>query len=520
MKDIIIIDSSLPCKENSLEYCFNKLFNNQDAVQILFKKMDSIKLEKIVLLPHGDHPYKDKIKEYCKEYKISNWTPKKEITNNQELYSNLDQLIKEKSINNIILCYIDSPLLDIDMLKKLHTMHKENLAEYTFGDNFVEGLVPEILSNEFVEKIKDFSYKKPELLSRKVFDCMDADINKFFIELDIAEYDFSLMRIELTASNKRNFKLIEKLLEFTDINKGYVEYYQAIQKHPEILFVFPKYVEIEITNHNNLNSVYSPYEKMTRKKDHMDFNLYKKIINQLSQDYNDVVVSFSLIGEPLLHPQFMDFVDYALKEGKIFTLIIETNAIFLNKELIKKLSDYPPDKLILLFYLDSVKKETYNKINQLDDNSVFDKAINNITEFINKKELNKVRSFVQIMKMQENNLEIEDFYKYWQTKGVPVVIQKFNTYLNSIKDKSVIDLTPLDRQPCWHIQRDLEILVNGDVPVCKQDFDGKILIGNLKNDSLLDIISKLQTYFLLNFQKKYEEMNICSDCDEWYTYNF
>ncbi len=520
MKDVIIIDSTLPSVENSLEYILNNLSSIGSSLDIIYNKVKDLEFDIIILFPQGNEKNSEEIKKFCRENKISHWTVKEKVLNNADLYKNLDYLVCEKSIDNIILFYIDSPLIDIEMLKRLYNNHKENLAEYTFGDNFAPGIVPEIMSGEFINKIKEYKYKKPDILSRKVFDCINADINKFFIELEIAEYDFSLMRVDLTASSLRNYNMIKNLLHFVDVTDGYKKFYEAIQEHPEILFIFPRYIEIEITNNDNLNSILSPRSKMQRKIENMDFNLYKKIINELTEQYDDVIVSFTLMGEPLCHPQLLDFIDYALNKKNIFTLIIETNGILINQEIIQQLSKYPPEKLILLFIMDSIKQETYYKLNKIEDKDAFNKVMTNIMDFLKHNDYNKFRTFVQIRKVKENNLEIEDFYNFWKSKGAGVIIQKYNHYLNTLEDRSVVDLTPLDRQPCWHLLRDMEIFVNGDIPVCKQDFNGKMILGNAGENTIKDIWDKLKEYYILNYKEKFDKINICTSCDEWYTYNF
>ena len=209
-----------------------------------------------------------------------------------------------------------------------------------------------------------------------------------------------------------------------------------------------------------------------------------------------------------------------MNQENVFTLIVETNGILLNGTLIDKLSQYPADKLILVFGMDSLNKQTYCKLRKSEDEENFEKANKNIIDFINHNEINKLRTFIQVLKIKDNNLEIEDFYNFWQSKGVNVIIQKYNTYLNSLPDRGVVDLTPLDRFPCWHIQRDMEIFSNGDVPLCKQDFSGRIIAGNIEETSINEVWNNLKKYYLLNYKENFDKIKVCADCDEWYTYNF
>jgi hypothetical protein len=54
---------------------------------------------------------------------------------------------------------------------------------------------------------------------------------------------------------------------------------------------------------------------------------------------------------------------------------------------------------------------------------------------------------------------------------VPIILQKQNVYLGRVEDRRYSDLSPVERIPCWHLQRDLFILSDGTVGFCKQDVD-------------------------------------------------
>jgi len=520
MKDLIVIDTTLLSANNTLEFTLLPVDNNRNSFQIILEKLAPLDFEKLVLIPQEKNESIEKIISISKEYKINTYISKINVKNNQDLLNSLYHIVKEKKFNNIILVYGDSPFIDIQELHKLYNLHINGYAEYTFGDNYAEGLVPEIMSFEFLEKIKDNTWKKPDIHSRKVFDCINADINKYFIEVEIAEKDFSIKRVQITASSKRNFEIIKNLKKFVNWESDYVTIFNIIESHPEILHIFPKYVEIEITNNCNLKCIFCPRQQLTRKIEDMRFELLKKIVGELTAEYDDIIVSFTLMGEPLLHPFFLEFVDYVIN-SKIFNLIIETNGTLLNDEIIQQLSSYPAEKLTLLFGIDAISQETYGKLRlSADGKNYYETVKQNIQKFLNYNEINKLRTFVQILKIQDNKTEIEQFYEFWEKLTPNIVIQKYNNYLNLLEDKQIADLTPLERFPCWHLQRDMEIFVNGDVPICKQDFNGKYIIGNLQTNNINEIWLKLREYYLNNYNFNFQKVPICKKCDEWYTFNF
>ncbi len=515
----ILIDTTFLAAANTLKLACEKIYNNQNSIEIIAEKLKNFELDKILFINKKD--LTSELEQVCRQYNISIEYPEIEIKNYKDLLNALNILVGKNNIDNIILLYADYIFVDTDKINSMLKLHNSNLTEYTFGENYVTGLVPEILSADFLKKIIEYDLKKPDILSRRVFDNTTADINKFFIEVDIAEVDFSIKRIELTANSKRNIKLLKNILQYSHPSKSYIEIYNTINKHPEVLHIFPKYVEIEITNRCNMRCSFCPRQLMTRQEQDMNFELYKKIIDELTENYDDIIVAYSLFGEPLLHPEFKNFVKYTIENSNIFSLIIETNAVLMTDDMIKFLSAFPPDKLIIIFGVDAIKPETYEKIRISNDNkNLFSTVKTNIEKFLTFNDINKYRSFIQILKLKDNFLEIEDFYNYWKKFTDNIIIQKYNNYINQLPDKSITDLTPLDRLPCWHLQRDLEIFSNGTVPLCKQIINDTNIIGNLNNEKIIDIWNKLKTPFRDNYHTDFNKINICRKCDEWYTYNF
>ena len=72
--------------------------------------------------------------------------------------------------------------------------------------------------------------------------------------------------------------------------------------------------------------------------------------------------------------------------------------------------------------------------------------------------------------------------------------------------------------------RDMPVLLDGTVPVCRQQIaaqDNGITLGNAFNEPL-DVIwergQQLYAEQTLSGGKKYS--SLCAECDEYYTYNF
>ena len=85
-------------------------------------------------------------------------------------------------------------------------------------------------------------------------------------------------------------------------------------------------------------------------------------------------------------------------------------------------------------------------------------------------------------------------------------------------DRSVTDLSPLKRMPCWHLKRDVNILIDGRVIMCREDLQAQTVWGNLLREPLDEIWSKGQVLYDRHLNQDYPD--ICRKCDEYYTFNF
>ena len=99
-----------------------------------------------------------------------------------------------------------------------------------------------------------------------------------------------------------------------------------------------------------------------------------------------------------------------------------------------------------------------------------------------------------------------------------MIIQKYDHFCGFLPDKRVTDLSPLKRLPCWHIKRDVNILINGDIYICREDLKRQYPLGNALEGNLQAAWQKGARYY--HSHLKGELPDICRNCDEYYTYNF
>jgi spiro-SPASM protein len=120
--------------------------------------------------------------------------------------------------------------------------------------------------------------------------------------------------------------------------------------------------------------------------------------------------------------------------------------------------------------------------------------------------------------MKENEDDLEKFFKSWKARTENVIVQKYDSFSGLLPDRRAADLSPVRRFPCWHLKRDMVVLLDGTVPLCKEDVQTGTRLGNAFEEDLELIWDRAQATYRSHLAGSYP--GICAACDEYYTYNF
>ncbi|MBN2875803.1 MAG: spiro-SPASM protein, partial [Spirochaetales bacterium] len=132
---------------------------------------------------------------------------------------------------------------------------------------------------------------------------------------------------------------------------------------------------------------------------------------------------------------------------------------------------------------------------------------------------------VQAVRMRENEPGLETFYRSWKAKGATVIVQKYDSFAGCLPDRTVADLSPLERSPCRHLARDLSVLIDGSIPPCKHALvpgnAGTLAyaesMGNAFDEGLAAAWDRMGAWYERHLRADYPEP--CGKCDEYHTFN-
>ena len=323
----------------------------------------------------------------------------------------------------------------------------------------------------------------------------------------------------MSAKKNNSFDKFKNYLKkkpflFNILKKYPLRYYRNFTRKKSY---FPQEVWIENTNHCNAACVMCPRELQSRDKGIMNFDLYKKLIDEISIYKEDVKrVHMHNFGEPLLDKKLPERIKYAKSKG-IKHVYFVTNASLLNKKNSELLINSGLDEFKISFY--GFDKTSYNNtMINLD----FDKTLDNIIQFFDIRRRLEKKNPKVVLQLIPNSLKGNETKEKW--------INLFNNYISlEIGDRfnffelhnfgdgrSYIETENRDiRNTCNYPWRTMVILQNGFVTACCLDYNGSINLGNINSKSVLEIWNDEKYTKLRNDFKNlnYSDYKVCQKCD-------
>ncbi len=415
--------------------------------------------------------------------------------------------------DNLFYLYGDTPLVDSALVQRMYSNHLEYFASYTFADGYPYGLAAEILKADVLPRLVSLAEKHPIPISRDgIFGIIQKDINYFDIETEISRIDQRMLRISLSCDTKRNFNQLLRIIEAGGRDESSVV--EVIEARSDILRGEPAFVNVQVSGGCPQSCSYCPYPVIKRdavvNRDFMPVERWKTILAKVSDYSDDAVFSISLWGEPSLHPDIDELVRLLLEYPK-FSLVIETSGIGWKKEVIDAIKADDDGRVTWILSLDGENQEIYKALR----GDGWEEAVSS-AEYLHS--LFGDRFYVQSVRMNSNEEFLEKFYRRWKERGVNTIIQKYDNFCGVLSDEKVTDISPVRRYPCWHIKRDLVILIDGTVPMCREDLSGDYSLGNIFEEDLPVVWERGADIYGKHSEGEYP--GICRDCDEYYTYNF
>jgi len=243
---------------------------------------------------------------------------------------------------------------------------------------------------------------------------------------------------------------------------------------------FPIQIDFDVIDYCNLKCIMCTRSTKRGTRTQLALSSFKRVIDE-GAAHGLSAVEFGIRGEPLLHPDLPDMVAYASAKG-IMDIRTHTNATVLVGDLASRLIGNGLTRIS--FSLDACYPETYRLIRGAD----LDKVERNIMSF-----LDILRAGghslpvtgVSLVELPQNAHEVQDFIAKW----VEVVDSIDIVGCADIADLSkevVITNTDVEGFRCYLPWPRLTVAVNGDINPCCTFRGQQIVLGNIRELSIVD----------------------------------
>ncbi len=420
------------------------------------------------------------------------------------------KILEDASVDHVVKVYADAPFLDRALIAEMCDVHLRYLPEFTYSENLPQGFTCEIASRELIESLKD-TENAPMTLGELV----RTNIHHFDVEIFYKEPDIRDKRITFRTSSARDRRIMERIVGSHGKTPDYAELREIIHRDPSVLYVGPSYVEVELTGRCDLDCIYCYRKTLKNIHTDMDVSLYRKLLEQMREFALPYSICLGGSGEPLMHAKFYEIAEASLAEPLLKNLVIETNGVLADENFRSFYSSMNDQRVRVIVNLSAIDTGTYRSLHGADSFDAVQGNVLGLRETI----ADRAGLYLQIMKINETEPFLDRYYDFWEKHEVPIVLQKQNVYLGRVEDRRYSDLSPIDRIPCWHLQRDLFILSDGTVGFCKQDVDGAFSRHSLAAVSLAEMFESRRENFIRDYKGNPATAPDCASCDEWYTFN-
>jgi radical SAM protein with 4Fe4S-binding SPASM domain len=280
-----------------------------------------------------------------------------------------------------------------------------------------------------------------------------------------------------------------------------------LTRHSNVRALPVEYI-VETTAKCNLYCPMCPRETHKQPKADMADEVYERLVNDSASTAEHMMLIG--LGEPFMDPKIFDRIEYCHRHS--ISTLLSTNGTFLDERTADRLLRTPLEQITLSF--DGATKESFEYYRK---GAKFEKVRDNFVRFarMKKERGSKLQVVVQMVRMERNALEVDDFVRFWSS--VPGVDQvRIKEDETNLMRPDAGHTASEWNNPCHYLWRGpVYVKQNGDVYPCCQSYmlDGAP-IGNVGERGLSEIWNseEMQRMRRLHATGRAGEIDICSRC--------
>ncbi len=268
-------------------------------------------------------------------------------------------------------------------------------------------------------------------------------------------------------------------------------------------------VRIETTNHCPLNCVMCPHDTMSRVKGIMDMDVFKKVVDDaLKCDIKSIFIGG--FGEPLTDTLLADRIKYIKSQNPDIFINFISNGVLWTEKRARSLIEAGLDEVRFSIY--GTTPEVYKEVHGRND---FENVVSNVNRLIAmKKGYNDSLSVLVFwLMLEENEHQYEDWKEYWIPRADAVEAWKPHNWSDAFRFRDV----PEKKVTCGRPKiGPLQVQWDGTVIPCCWDYNGTMILGDLKTNTIEEVMNSEAYNDLRDAHAKseFERYPFCNQCDQ------
>tara|TARA_R110002020_G_scaffold366278_1_gene578362 strand:- start:2183 stop:3154 length:972 start_codon:yes stop_codon:yes gene_type:complete len=283
---------------------------------------------------------------------------------------------------------------------------------------------------------------------------------------------------------------------------------------------FPSQIIVDITEVCNLACVHCPHPEFKVSKNYarrfLDPNLNTKMVDEVRKDgKNCSYIRYTSNGEPLIHPNGYEMIQYAVDNSNTF-VCLTTNGTIMKEKRTKKLLETGVHMIDIS--IDAFKKDTYSKIRVNGNLDVTRENVLRLLKWVRDTN-SKTKVIVSFVEQPSNTPEIEDFKNFWENEGAyKAVIRRLHSAAGSIQAiKEGLSTSKEERYPCLYPWERLTLDPRGDLAFCPTDWGYNSVVTQFAKHSIKEVwtgefMNNLREAHLSN---DFSCHGFCGQCPDW-----
>jgi len=284
---------------------------------------------------------------------------------------------------------------------------------------------------------------------------------------------------------------------------------------------FPSQIMVDLTEVCNLKCTHCSHPEFKKSKFYHARNLHKslneKMVDEVRKEKTTKTqyIRYTSNGEPMLHPDFIQIILYAIKFSEVKVTVTSNGTIF-NENIGQLFKD---GLQLLDISLDANSDQVYKLVR----GGNFNKVKGNVLKFIElRNQLNsKTKIIVSFIEQEINKHELENFKDYWTSIVDDVIVRRLHS--NAGDDTSGLEkfygnsIQGTSRRPCLYPWERIVLNARGMLSFCPTDWYGKSEICDYNYTTIKEIwqnnfYKDLRNVHLTN---DYSNCSFCNKCPDW-----